>query len=107
MAQNKLKMSSLHLFVHPKWSKINFGQNAFLPHLSLVPRRPILKAFWGFHWPKRVTMGSKPSKTFFSTIPSGRGTNLEKITFFGSGTPLHPPVGPNYAQPRLPSGSTK
>ena len=29
MAQNRLKMDSLHLFVHPKWSNIIFGETRF------------------------------------------------------------------------------
>ena len=31
LAQYGLKMSSLHLFVHPKWSTITFGKPIFDP----------------------------------------------------------------------------
>ena len=47
-----------------------------------------------FHAPKRVTTGSKPSKNSGLSIPSGRGTTLEKMIFFAPGTLVDPPSAP-------------
>ena len=46
MACNGLKKGSLHLFVHPKWSRNIFGKHIF--HPFLVANWPIFKAFCDF-----------------------------------------------------------
>ena len=62
MPQNGLKMGSFHPFVHPKWSRMRFGKMHFGPIFDpfLVPKQPILKAFWDF-W--RTKMGHHKLKT--------------------------------------------
>ena len=55
MAQNRLKMGSFHLFVHPKWSTITFGKTRFGPIFGpcLVLKQPIFKALRDFRRAKK------------------------------------------------------
>ena len=45
-----LKMGTINLFEHFKWSGITFGRMCFGPIFNpfLAPKRPIFKAFWDF-----------------------------------------------------------
>ena len=55
-------MGSFHLFVHPKWSTITFGNLRFGPIFDpfLVPKWPIFKTFWQF---RRAKTGHHELKT--------------------------------------------
>ena len=55
---------------------------------------PFSRHFGIFHGPKRATTGSKRPKNTCLSIPSGLGTTLEKIIFFGPGTLVDPPLAP-------------
>ena len=60
-----------------------------------------------FRGPKRVTTGSIRAKNTCLSIPSGLGTNLEKMIFFAPGTPVDPPLAPTVRGPGYPPGATK
>ena len=36
LGQNGLKMGPKHLFVHPHWSGVTFGKNAFFTHFAPI-----------------------------------------------------------------------
>ena len=55
---------------------------------------PFSRHFGIFHGPKRATTGSKRPKNTCLSIPSGLGTTLERIIFFGLGTLVDPPLAP-------------
>ena len=74
---------------------------------------PFLSHFWSqngpfsmhfgiFRGPKCVTTGSKRPKNNCLSIPSGRGTTLEKMVFFAPRTPMHPPLAPAVRGPSCP-----
>ena len=50
MAQNRPKMTSFHLFVHPKWFKIRFGKTRVSPLFDLFfcPRSANFQAILPF-----------------------------------------------------------
>ena len=62
MPQNGLKMGSFHPLVHPKWSTMSFGKNAFLTHFW-SQNSPFSRHFGIFERPKWATTTSKQSKT--------------------------------------------
>ena len=80
--------------------------DAFLTH-CWSQNRPFSRHLGIFHGPKRATTGSKRAENTYFSIPSGLGTSLEKTIFFAPGTPVDPPLAPNCAWARLPSGCTK
>ena len=61
MAQTGPEMTSLHLSEHPNRSGIAFGKTRFSPIFDplLVPKRPLLRAFWDFPWAKMLSNGLK------------------------------------------------
>ena len=61
MTRNGLKMGSFHLLVHPKWSRIIFGETHFRPIFDpfLVPKQPIFNAFCDFGEAKMACNGLK------------------------------------------------
>ena len=62
MACNGPTKGSFHLFVHPKWSRIIFGETHFSPIFDpfVVPKQPIFKAMWDF---RRAKTGHHELKT--------------------------------------------
>ena len=80
MACNGLKKRSFHLFVHPKWSWIIFGETKFLPIFDpfFLPKRTLFKAFWNF---RRAKTGYHEVKTWHSMWS---GIIFEKSHFFGA-----------------------
>ena len=50
MPQNGLKMGSFHPFVHPKWSRMRFGNKAFLTHFRPIfgPKAAHFQGILGF-----------------------------------------------------------
>ena len=50
MVEIGVKMGSFHSLVHPKWSTISFGEThlRYILGAFLVPKQPIVKAFWDF-----------------------------------------------------------
>ena len=56
MGQKGMKMDSLHLFAHPGWGRISFGEPHFRPIFDplAVPKPPVFKALRGF---RRAKMG--------------------------------------------------
>ena len=63
---------------------------------------PFSRHFRIFHGPKRATTGSKRAKNTCLSIPSGRGTTLEKMIFFAPGMLVHPPLAPAVRAPSCP-----
>ena len=74
---------------------------------------PFLTRFWSqnglfsrhfgiFHGPKHVTMSAKWAKNTCLSIPSGRGTTLEKTIFSASGTLVDPLLAPTVRGPGCP-----
>ena len=61
MACYGLQKGSLHLFRHPKWSRIIFGKHCFDPFWThfLVAKQPIFKAFCDFGGAKMACNGLK------------------------------------------------
>ena len=64
MPQNGLKMGSFHPFVHPKWSRMSFGNCVFDPFLTHFwsQNNPFSRHFGIFGGPKWATTSSKQSK---------------------------------------------
>ena len=83
MACNGLKEGSLHLLVHPKWSRIIFGKVDFWPifDLFLVAKQSVFKASCDFLGPKWLAMGSKWAHSTFFGTQIGLGYFLEKHIF--------------------------
>ena len=73
------------------WKKRVF--DPFLTHLW-SQNGPFSRHFGIFHWPKRITTGSKWAKNTCLSIPGGLGTILEKIIFFSPGTLVDPLLAP-------------
>ena len=62
MSCNGLKRGSFHLFVHPKWSTINFWNNTFLTHFLThfwSQNNPFSKHFATLEGPKWLANGLK------------------------------------------------
>ena len=61
---------------------------------------PFSSHFAIFHGPKCATTCSKRAKITCLGIPSGLGTNLEKMIFLAPGTLVDPPLAPTVCGPR-------
>ena len=70
---------------------VNFASPMF-DALS-VPKRHIFNAYWVFHGPKRVTVGSKRAKKTSWRLESGPRTISEKNLSFRPQDPTRPTVG--------------
>ena len=83
MACNGLKMGSFHLFVHPKWSRIIFGETHFSPIFDpfLVAKQPIFKAFCDFGVAKMACNGLKMGSFYLFKNPKWSRINFGKAHF--------------------------
>ena len=83
MACHGLQKGSLHLFVHPKWSRIIFGKTHFLPILNHFwsQNSPFSRHFVTLEVQKWLVMGSKWAHFTCLGTPNGLGSFLETHIF--------------------------
>ena len=94
MACDGLKKGSFHLFRHPKWSRIIFGDthscpifDPFLTHF-FVANNQFSRHFVTLDGPKWLAMGSKWAHFTCLGTPKGLGSFLEKHIFDPFVTPF-------------------
>ena len=95
--ENGAKMTSFHLFVHPKWSNIIFGKKRFSPLFDpfAAPGAPNFKAFCHFRRAKSGHHWLKTGENHLFWHPTWSRSGFENGHFFGPGGPRGPILAPS------------
>ena len=104
LSQNKFKMGSFHLSVHPQWSKITVGKTHFWPIFDpiLFSKRPLFKAFEYFPSAKTRHHDLQRGQKHSFEYPKWSRNIFGKKDFFSPGTLVDPPGAPTVRGPRCP-----